>query len=337
MIIVKSAGHARSLLFGILVLLDALVFLKGFELQPLPEYKQLEEFRGEVVYFFEGMKSKEQQNDRFLVIRINNKQLNFYLGLSDYLDDDSGAYQQVKQAISVNDVISLKGYFMRGGLVTDGYYNIVEFEKNNIIYLNYQTMVSAVQAESDFNFKLFLFLNIVVIVLFVISLVKSRSGDDEESSDDSETKSKEYSSSLAYGETITTWAADIEGRQHTFRFEHQFWTGRKKYFINDKLVKHISGGLIESCRGSVTVSFCVDSHDIQFLFRASRESDFSYGGVGHNDESAIFDKDAGVTTSMELLIDGAKIKGSVESERRMSGWAAPVFIAIIVFILSVLF
>jgi len=177
MIMIKSAAQARFLLFGIFILLDAVIFLRGFELQPLPEYKHLEEFKGEVVYFFEGIKSKEQQSDRFLVLRINNNQSNFFLGLGDYLDDDSSAYQEVKRAINVGYVISLKAYFVPGGLLTGEHYNIVEFEKNNNVVLNYPTMVSAVQAESDFNYKLFLFLNIVVIVLFVISLIKSRAGD----------------------------------------------------------------------------------------------------------------------------------------------------------------
>jgi len=179
MIMIKSAGQARFILFGIFILLDVVIFLRGFELQPLPEYKHLEEFKGEVVYFFEGIKSKEQQSDRFLIFRINNNKSNFYLGLSDYLDDDSSAYQEVKRAINVGSVVNIKAYFVPGGLLSEAHYNIVEFGKNSNLILNYPTMVAAVQAESDFNYKLFLFLNIVVIVLFIISLVKSRAGDGE--------------------------------------------------------------------------------------------------------------------------------------------------------------
>jgi len=340
MITINSAGQARSILFGIFVLLDLMMFLKGFDLQPLPEYKQLGAFRGEITYFFEGIKSKEMRSERFLIIQINNNRNNFYLGLSDYLNDDSGAYQEVKRAISIGDVIDLKGYFVRGGLITEGYYNIVEFGKGNVVYLNYDTMVAAIQSESDFNFKLFLFLNVVVVILFVVSLIK---GDEEcstggnkgsnkgsEGDDGRDTKLEVSSESLEYGETITTWAADVEGSPYTFRCEHQFWTGRKKYYINDKLVRQISGGLIESCRSSVAANFHIDSHDIQFLFRAAREFGFSYGGAGYDDMSEVFDKDAGVVTSMELSIDGTKIKGSMKSARRMAGWAAPLFVAIIV-------
>jgi len=166
-------------------------------------------------------------SERFLIIRINNNRSNFHLGLSDYLNEESGVYQEVKRTICVGGVNGFKGYFVRGGLLTEGYYNIVEFEKSNIVYFIYDPMVAAIQSESDFNFKLFLFLNAVVIILFVVSLIESA-------------KSNEKS-------------------------------------------------------------------------------------------------DAGVATTMELLIDGTKIKGSMNRARRLAGWAAPLFIAIIVFVLSVFF
>ncbi|MFT5659103.1 MAG: hypothetical protein ACI9KN_002385 [Gammaproteobacteria bacterium] len=132
-----------------------------------------------------------------------------------------------------------------------------------------------------------------------------------------------------YGETVNIWSTQVDNKDYTFRFEHQFWTGRKRYFINDKLVKKISGGVIEAHRFRTSTSFTVNGHEVQFLFQAKTyDAHLSY---------TLFVKDLGIKTIMNLLIDGKQIAGVEEQASRCAGWVIPVVLAftlLCIFLLS---
>jgi hypothetical protein len=48
---------------------------------------------------------------------------------------------------------------------------------------------------------------------------------------------------MNYGDAVKTWEVELNGETHHFRMEHNFWSGEKKYFIDDDLVEHVSGSL----------------------------------------------------------------------------------------------
>ena len=103
---------------------------------------------------------------------------------------------------------------------------------------------------------------------------------------------------MNYGETHKHWNATLAGKEHSFRFEHQFWTGEKKYFVNDELIKHVEGNLLQSASFGSDVPFDIDGHNGVFQFRA-----------------------IGRLTFYDLYIDGSKIEGEEKSAMRLPPWA----------------
>lgn len=104
---------------------------------------------------------------------------------------------------------------------------------------------------------------------------------------------------MKYGETIKTWTVVLDGKEQSFRFKHQFWTGEKEYFINDELIKHVPGGLLQSASFSSDVPFHIGVHEGKFKFRA-----------------------VGRVTFYDLEIDGEKIEGEEKRALRLPLWVA---------------
>jgi len=98
---------------------------------------------------------------------------------------------------------------------------------------------------------------------------------------------------LNYGETLKHWTASLDGNEYRIHMLRQFWTGERKYFVNDELIAHTKPGLANSARFSDDVSHKIAGHEIRFRYRA----------VGR---VAFFD----------LFVDGEKIEGSETSALR---------------------
>ena len=114
---------------------------------------------------------------------------------------------------------------------------------------------------------------------------------------------------MKYGEAHKSWIVDLDGKEQLFRFEHQFWTGEKKYYINDELIKHIHGGLLQSAKFVQEVPFSIGSHKGMFKHRA-------IGRVTFND----------------LIIGGEEIKGSEKSAMRFPLWLMTLLIIGLIYI-----
>lgn len=104
---------------------------------------------------------------------------------------------------------------------------------------------------------------------------------------------------LKYGESVKVWNIELDGKPQSFRLEHQFWTGEKSYYINDELIEHIDGGLLQSASFGKDVSFKLGSHEGKFKYRA----------IGR----AVF---------FDLVIDGNKIEGEEKNALRFPIWLA---------------
>jgi hypothetical protein len=112
---------------------------------------------------------------------------------------------------------------------------------------------------------------------------------------------------MKYGDAVKTWEAVLDGKEHTFRFEHNFWSGEKKYYINDQLIEHVPAGLKQSASFGSEVPFNIGSHQGKFQHRA-----------------------VGRVVFYDLYIDGDKIKGHEKHALRMPVWA---FVLLIVLLL----
>ena len=134
---------------------------------------------------------------------------------------------------------------------------------------------------------------------------------------------------MKYGETINTWATELDGKHHSFRFEHQFWTGRKSYYIDEELVRHVNGGLFESGTRSDKTEFCLGEHNGIFEYSAKTEGAYNPGSV--------LAKDNGIQQTCKLTIDGKLITMDTHSTNiddqqasRYPNWVEPVVIIMII-------
>lgn len=114
---------------------------------------------------------------------------------------------------------------------------------------------------------------------------------------------------MNYGETHKTWLVELDEKEYSFRFEHQFWTGEKKYFINNELIEHIQGGLMQSASFANDVTFTIGSHKGKFTHRAIGRATFN-----------------------ELFIDENKIQGEEKSALRFPLW---VFVLLLIGLVSI--
>jgi hypothetical protein len=108
---------------------------------------------------------------------------------------------------------------------------------------------------------------------------------------------------LKYGESIKTWNVELDGKPTSFRMEHQFWTGEKRYYINDELIEHTKGGFLQSGSFIKDVTFNVGNHTGKFKYRA-----------------------VGRVVFFDLVVDGNKIKGEEINALRFPIWVAALLI-----------
>ena len=114
---------------------------------------------------------------------------------------------------------------------------------------------------------------------------------------------------MKYGDTVKTWTVELDGKAHRLRMEHNFWSGEKKYFIDDEPIEHEIGGLKASASFAKDVPFNVGSHAGKFQHRA----------VGR----AVF---------YDLYVDGENIKGEEQHALRMPPW---LFVLLILLLLLI--
>jgi hypothetical protein len=114
---------------------------------------------------------------------------------------------------------------------------------------------------------------------------------------------------MKYGDSVKTWEVVLGDKKHTFRFEHNFWSGEKKYFINDQLIEHVPAGIKQSASFGSEVPFNIGSHQGKFQHRA-----------------------VGRVVFYDLYIDGDKIKGEENSALRMPLWAFAALILLLLLI-----
>ena len=120
---------------------------------------------------------------------------------------------------------------------------------------------------------------------------------------------------MNYGETIKNWSIKLDDKEQTFRFEHQFWTGRKKYYVNDELIKHVRGSILASCAMNETVAFTIDGHEGEFIFRHR-----SKGLHNPFDSSTVY---------IDLFIDGEKVDGRKTKAKRQPNWVYYTYVVLI--------
>lgn len=114
---------------------------------------------------------------------------------------------------------------------------------------------------------------------------------------------------MKYGETHKTWHIELDGQAYAFRLEYQFWTGEKKYFIDNKLVEHVPGGFLKSASFASNVPFTIGNHNGKFQHRA----------IGR----AVF---------FDLIVDNEKIEGEEKSALRLPLWMIALLMIILIFI-----
>ena len=73
---------------------------------------------------------------------------------------------------------------------------------------------------------------------------------------------------MKYGDAKKTWAVVLDGQEHTFRLEHNFWSGERKYYVDDELIEHITGSLGASANFGQDVEFTVGGHECRFQYRS---------------------------------------------------------------------
>jgi hypothetical protein len=133
---------------------------------------------------------------------------------------------------------------------------------------------------------------------------------------------------MSYGVTVNTWTTKLDGKQFIFRFEHQFWTGRKSYYIDGELVRHVRGGIIESGTRSDKTDFTIGTHHGTFEYTAKTENALVPGSVLTDDN--------GISQICTLTIDGSLIALDADSTNiddkqasRYPRWLDYVFIGMI--------
>ena len=114
---------------------------------------------------------------------------------------------------------------------------------------------------------------------------------------------------MNYGDAVKTWEAVLDGEKHVFRYEHNFWSGEKKYFIDDEMTKHVPGSLMVSASFADDLPFNIGAHQGKFRHRA-----------------------VGRVVFYDLFIDDEKIKGEEKHALRMPLWA----FALLIFLLFII-
>ncbi len=117
---------------------------------------------------------------------------------------------------------------------------------------------------------------------------------------------------MKYGETVTRWQLELNGRTHMMRLVHQFWTGEKKYYVDDELIKHTKGGVLPSASFGEDVTFTLGEHQGRFKFRAVGRMEF-----------------------YDLYIDDEKIEGDEQRAMRIPAWAI-VLLLVSLFLFGIL-
>lgn len=108
---------------------------------------------------------------------------------------------------------------------------------------------------------------------------------------------------MQFGDAVKTWAVELGGEAHQFRMEHNFWSGEKKYFVDDEQIESVSGSLKASAAMMKDVPFTVGAHRGRFQHRA-----------------------IGRIVFYNLYIDEQKIKGVEKHAMRMPPWAIVLLI-----------
>ena len=103
---------------------------------------------------------------------------------------------------------------------------------------------------------------------------------------------------MKYGDAVKTWEVKLDGKAHVLRFEHNFWSGEKKYFIDDEMIKHVPGSLLASASFADDVPFNIGTHQGYYRHRA-----------------------VGRVVFYDLFIDDEKIKGEEMHALRLPIWA----------------
>ncbi|MGR9091695.1 MAG: hypothetical protein ACU85U_14070 [Gammaproteobacteria bacterium] len=132
--------------------------------------------------------------------------------------------------------------------------------------------------------------------------------------------------------TIKKWTTELDGIEHSFRFEHQFWTGRKEYYVDDTLVRKVSGGLFESGSFGDKADFTLGSHT--GLFEYSAKVPLQNALL----PGSIFFEHNGIISKCGLSIDGENIQGTSEKAPHYPpwiNWAFAVFILGLIVVLRV--
>ena len=111
---------------------------------------------------------------------------------------------------------------------------------------------------------------------------------------------------MKYGDAVKNWVVELDGEAHRFRMEHNFWSGEKKYFVDDEMIEHVTGSIKASTTFARDVPFTVGAHEGYFRHRA----------VGR----AVF---------YDLFIDGEKIKGEEKHALRLPLWVAALLMLLL--------
>lgn len=109
---------------------------------------------------------------------------------------------------------------------------------------------------------------------------------------------------MAYGETTKTWTVLLDGQEHELRLEHHYWTGDKRFYLDDRLIHHIPGGLRASASFADDVPFTLGAHQGRFRYRA-----------------------IGPMTFYDLVIDGQTIVGDERAGLRLPPWLVAALVA----------
>lgn len=115
---------------------------------------------------------------------------------------------------------------------------------------------------------------------------------------------------MKYGDAVKNWVVVVDGKEHHFCLKHNFWTGEKKYYVDDEMIKHVPGSISASASFGSEVPFNVGSHQGKFQHQA-----------------------VGRVVFYDLYIDGEKIKGEEKNALRMPIWAA-VVLFILLFLIA---
>lgn len=111
---------------------------------------------------------------------------------------------------------------------------------------------------------------------------------------------------MKYGDAVKTWEVELDGKHHRLRMAHNFWSGEKKYYIDDELVEHVPGSLKASAAFARDVPFTIGSHSGKFQHRA-----------------------VGRVVFYDLYVDGKNIEGEEQHALRMPVWVLVLLILLL--------